>query len=63
MLSNRFCINLLLMHVSSELKKLHWDFQNVTFQETEVNSKRMNIKKLILMLEGGSIFSTSDEDR
>jgi len=40
-----------------------WELQNMTFQDAEVNSRRISIKHTILMLEGGLIFSASDEDK
>jgi len=40
-----------------------WELCNVAFQETKANAKRMSIKQTLLMLEGGSIFSSTVEDR
>ena len=47
------------------LRKVKWELKNVKFQfqDWEAYAKRMSINQIILMLQGGSIFSSDSNDK
>jgi hypothetical protein len=45
------------------MKQMNWELKNAKFDDRTANAQRMSIQQKVLMLEGGSIFSSSLKDK